>query len=98
MLLKVHESYRKVVALCDSELLGRKLEEGKRQLEVGEHFFKGDEVSHDEAVARLRQLALDDSTFNIVGEKSVRVAVEAGILEEGGFSEIEGVKFGLVLL
>jgi hypothetical protein len=98
MYLKIHESYRKVVGLCDSELVGKKFEEGKKQLDVTEHFFKGEEVTHDEAVVRLRQLALDDATFNVVGQEAVKAAIEAGVLGDEGVGEVSGVKFGLVLL
>lgn len=96
--LKIHESYRKVVALCDAELVGKKFEEGKMQLDLGEHFFKGEEISPDEAVIRLRQLALDDATFNVVGAKAVQAAITCGLLDESSVGEVDGVRFGLILL
>jgi len=52
MFVKIHDSYRKVVAVCDDDLVGKKFEEGKKQLEVGESFFKDEEVD----VERLKKI------------------------------------------
>ena len=41
MLIKVHEAYRKVVAICDAELLGKKFTEGNMQLDVNPAFYGG---------------------------------------------------------
>jgi len=98
MYLKVHESYRKVVAICDSELIGKKFEEGKMQLEVGEHFFKGEEIDEGKIVEMLRGLKMDDATFNIVGEKAVKAGIESGLISEENVGRVQGVPFALVLL
>jgi len=47
-LLKIHKSYRDLVAVCDTELLGKYFEEGGFQLDVKESFYKGDEIDDDE--------------------------------------------------
>jgi len=96
--IKIHESYRKVVALCDSDLIGKKFEEGKRQLDVRENFYNGEEVDEEKIIAMLKNLAIDDATFNIVGKESVKAARNAGLIEEDNVSEIQGVPFALVLL
>lgn len=98
MYLKVHESYRKVAALCDSELLGKKFEEGKMQLNVRENFYKGEHIDEEKAIKRLKQLALDDATFNIVGQKAVKTAMNAGVITKDNVGNVHGVPFALVLL
>ena len=98
MHIKIHESYRKVVAFCDSELIGKKFEEGKMQLDVRENFFKGEEISEEKAAAMLKSLALDDAIFNIVGNRAVNIAQEVGIIEKDNIGKIQGVSFALVLL
>ena len=65
-----------VVAICDSELIGKYFEEGKFQLDVKESFYKGQEVSEEEIIKLIRRMSVEDSTFNIVGEKSVSLAIE----------------------
>lgn len=98
MYIKIHESYRKVVALCDKELIGKKFEEGKMQLDVRENFYKGSEITQEKIIERLKQMKLDDSTFNIVGEKSVNAAVSAGIITKGNIGKVNGIPFALLLL
>jgi len=39
----------------------------------------------------------EDATFNIVGEKSIKIAKELEIIKDEGVIEIEGVPFALVL-
>jgi hypothetical protein len=96
--INVMSSYRNVVAICDSELLGKRFEEGKFQLDVKESFYKGEEVSEEEAIRTMKRMSAEDATFNIVGKNSVDIALKAGIVVEEGIGEIQGVPFALVLL
>lgn len=98
MYIKIHESYRKVVAICDEEVVGKTFEEGNRLLDVKESFYKGDEIEEERVVERLRQLNLDDATFNIVGEKAIKGAIDAGIVSEENVSRIQNIPFALVLI
>jgi len=96
--IKDHKTYRDVVAICDSELIGEKFEEGEFQLDIKESFFKGDEVSEEKAKEIMTNFSHEDSTFNIVGEKAIQCALEAGIISKKGIKKIQGVPFALVLL
>lgn len=97
MFVKIHKTYRDVVAICDSELLGKMFEEGKFQLYIKENFFNGEEVSEDKLIKIMKKMAAEDSTFNIVGTKSVKAGLKAGIISEKGIKKIQGVPFALVL-
>ena len=48
MNLKIHNAYRVIVALSDSELIGKTFEEGIRQIIIRPNFFQGDEKSREE--------------------------------------------------
>jgi len=99
ILCKVHESAtRWVVALCDEELYGRKLLEGKRALDLGTAFFKGEPLTKEEAGAEIERCVAEDATFNIVGKRAVALAKEKGIIEEDGIITIQGIPVALVLL
>ena len=98
MFVNVIKSYRDVVAVCDKELIGKKFEEGISQLDVKENFFKGRESSKEEVCEIMRDMKLEDSTFNIVGEKSIQTALKAGIITKEGVGEIQGIPFALVLM
>ena len=96
MLIKIHDSYRKVVAVCDSDLIGKIFEEGKMQLDVRENFFSGEEVSDEEAVKILETEKENYVTFNIVGKHAVKMALDAGVISEGNIGKVDDVPFALV--
>ena len=98
MRIKIIKSYRDIVAICDSELLGKKFEEGKFQLDIKESFYGGDEFPREQAVGIIQGMTREDATFNIVGEESVNAAVKAGIIKEEAIKKIANIPFALVLL
>ena len=98
ILLKIHESYRWVVAVCDKEVFGRKLIDGKRVLDLSGRFFEGDLMSEDKAREEIIRCAREDATFNFAGKDSVALAKELGLVTDEGVVMIEGVPFALVLL
>tara|TARA_Y100000310_G_C20536462_1_gene741109 strand:- start:741 stop:1037 length:297 start_codon:yes stop_codon:yes gene_type:complete len=98
MYIKLHKSYRTIVALCDKELIGKKFEEGNRQLDARENFYKDKEVTHEQATKILQEQSLEDATFNIVGEKSVKAALEAKIISEKNIGKVDNIPFALVLI
>jgi len=97
MFVKVHKSYRNVVAVCDSNLVGKTFEEGNFQIEVKESFFKGEEIQESGAIFIMKKMSIEDATFNIVGEKAVNAAIKAEIISEESVGEIQGIPFALVL-
>ena len=97
MLVKIHKSYREVVAVCDSELLGKKFEQDKAVLEVTD-FYNGEGIEKQTLVKLLQDYAKEDATFNIIGEKSIQAALEAGIITQQGIRKVQNIPFALVLL
>ena len=98
IVLKIHKSYRWVVAVCDEELLGRKLVDGKRVLDLSGVFFKGEPMNIEEVRGEISKCNDEDATFNFVGERSVKIAKDLGIVDNESIIEIEGIPFALVLL
>lgn len=98
MYVKVHSSYRHVVAICDSDLLGKKYEEDNRQLDVRENFFKGEEHTFNEVVKLIQLESREDATFNIVGKESIQAAHDAGIILKENVGNVQGIPFTLVLI
>lgn len=98
MLVKLHNSYRETIAICDTNLIGKTFQEGSRQIQVTENFFKGDEKSEPEVLEIMEKGSAEDATFNIVGEESVKLALKAGIIKPEGVTKIQGIPLALVLL
>ena len=98
MYIKIHKSYRNVVALADEEIIGKKFEEGRRQLDVRENFYKDKKVTKEEVIRILRQQSDEDATFSIVGEKSIQAAIEAGLITKNSVHKIQNIPFTLILI
>ncbi|WP_129114210.1 DUF424 domain-containing protein [Halegenticoccus tardaugens] len=70
-----------LVSVCDPECLGETYENGAVTLTVTEEFYGGEEADEADAEAVVDSLTRA-TVANIVGERAVGVAVEAGIIDE----------------
>ncbi|MCS7134728.1 MAG: DUF424 family protein [Candidatus Pacearchaeota archaeon] len=98
VLIRIHEAYRKIVAVCDPELLGKKFEEGNLQLEINERFYNGKKIDEKSAIKILKKAQAEDACFNFVGEKSIKIAIKAGIIDKECVLRIQGIPHALALL
>jgi len=98
MFVKIHNSYRDVIAICDSELIGKKFEDNKFQLDVKENFFRGEKIDEEKVINMMKNMLKEDCIFNIIGKKSVNAALKAGIITKDGIKKIQGIPFALILL
>jgi hypothetical protein len=76
-----------LLAICDCEVLGKTLREGKIVFIIKEEFYKGARVSLDEAVDMIR----NSTIVNMVGKNIVKKAVERGYVHPEAILNIEGV-------
>ena len=98
MLVKIQNSYRHIVAICDTELLGKCFEENKFQLDIKKSFYDGDEKSEKEVIEIIQDLQKEDATFNIVGKQSTNTAIKAGLVSKDSIKTIQEIPFALVLM
>lgn len=98
--IKVHNAYRRIVAISDADLIDKKFVEDNRQLDLNKDFYEGDKVSEEKAIEIIKIEDAEDATFNIVGEKSIQAAIKAGIIkeEEGAIIKIQNIPHALGLL
>jgi len=78
----------RLLAACDEELLGMTFSEGDMRLRVSEVFYKGEVVTEDVLRERMRSVTM----MNLVGERSVSVALESGYVSHDATITIGGVK------
>jgi hypothetical protein len=97
MLVKIHKSYRDVIAICDEELIGKVFEEDNCILDLKESFYNGENVDEEKIMNIIQFHSREDATFNIVGEKSIAVAIKTGIVSKEEIKTIQGIPFALVL-
>ena len=82
----------RMVSICDEELLGRTLREGKLKVDITPEYFFG--VRVDEATA-LKQIKEDD-VVNLVGNRIVEKALKAKLGHPRAVRKIEEVSFLMI--
>jgi len=97
MQIKIHQAYRSIVALADTDIIGKTFTEGMKQIEVKPNFFQDKEVNKEQAIKILKEMDREDATFNIVGKESVQTALEAKIIRKEGIMNIDKVPVALGL-
>ncbi len=83
----------KIVAICDEELLGRRFSEGGIVLYADPKFYGGSLVPLSVALVE----AQDATIINMIGEKIVRAAIEAGLVHPQAVLRVEGVPHAQVV-
>ena len=76
-----------MLAICDCEMLGRTLREGKIVFHVKEKFYNGGKVSVEEAVGMIE----NSTIVNMVGKNCVEKAIAKGYVHPEAVIQIEGV-------
>jgi len=76
-----------VLAICDAELLGKTLSEGKIVFEVREEFYKGIRTTVEEAIYLIAQSTI----VNMIGKRIVKKAMEKGLVHPEAVLNISGV-------
>jgi len=82
-----------LLAICDCEILGRTLCEGKIIFHVKEDFYKGAKVDVEEAVCMIE----NSTIVNLVGKNVVKKAIERGYVHPEAVLNIEGVPHAQVV-
>jgi hypothetical protein len=82
-----------LLTMCDVEILGRTLREGKIVFCVKEDFYKGRRVDVEEAVSMIE----NSTIVNMVGRNVVKRAIEKGFVHPEAVLNIEGVPHAQVV-
>jgi len=79
MLAKLHEGDKEtILAACDKELLGKKLQKDKVCFHISERFYGGDPVTPKQ----LGEMLDKCSIANLVGQKVINVAKEKKVIRD----------------
>lgn len=91
MIVKKHKSQdgKVIVAICDSNLIGKKYCEDEKQLDLTSDFYKGKEIDPE----KCDNIIKEANILNIVGEKSIRHCIKKGLLSEKNVMRIAGIPF-----
>ncbi|MGD0160746.1 MAG: DUF424 family protein [Candidatus Bathyarchaeia archaeon] len=76
-----------LLAICDAEILGRTLREGKIVFCVKEEFYKGARVNIEEAMSMIE----NSNIVNLIGRNVVKKAIQKGYVHPEAVLDIEGI-------
>ena len=82
-----------IVAICDEELLGKTLRDGRIVFHISEEFYGGQLMDVDTAL----EIAAQYSVVNMVGERVVSRAIELGMVHKAAVIRISGVPHAMIL-
>lgn len=95
LLVRMHKKEgRTIVAVCDKDLLGQLIEDGKRQLDLQGEFYKGVEMPRGE----LGDLVRNADGVNLVGKEAVQLGLDEGIIEKEDVLTVKGVPHAQAVL
>ena len=85
---KIHKKNNlTVLAVCDKELIGKTLSEKEICFTVSEKFYKEKEI-HE---SKLREMLKEFDNINLIGKKSVGIALNEGLVEEKNIIKIKNI-------
>lgn len=76
-----------LIGACDEELIGKKFEDGKLQIDVNKSFYDGQRISSDV----LKKFLEEATIANLVGEKTVNCAIDIGLVDPDCVLKIKGI-------
>jgi hypothetical protein len=91
--VKVHQvGGETLVACCDLELLGKRLGDDELDLHVSSSFYGGQTVDED----AMMRLVGEATSANLIGDRTVELALRQGLVDEANIIEVGGVKHAQV--
>lgn len=82
----------KLVNICDEELVGKTVAEGRLQVHLSSEFYSGAKVDTGEALRLIRT----SSIVNLAGRRVVALALKNQIGASQAIREIDGVPFLMI--
>lgn len=87
--IKMHTGNgEKILAACDEDIVGQTFRGNGARITVSESFYKEDTVEEEAFVRRMETATI----MNLVGERTVALAIEKGYVNESSVIVIGGVK------
>ena len=82
-----------VLAICDVELLGKTLCEGKITFKVRDEFYNGGKIDIDEAINMIKNATI----INLVGKCCVEKAIQKHYVHPDAIITIDGIPHAQIL-
>lgn len=85
---KIHETNSgTILAACDKKHSNKTLAEGSIEFKIRESFYGKEEIGEQELINKMNEA----NSINLVGEKTVSIALKQGLAEEKHVRKISGI-------
>jgi hypothetical protein len=84
---------RKLLAICDGNLIGKTFEEGNKILNISKSFYFGEPMFEKDIL----NLIEDNTLLNIVGKESIDFALKNKLIIKEGIIKIKNIPHALFL-
>lgn len=93
-LTKIHKSQgRKIICLCDKDLIGKKIEDKELQLDISKSFYNGNDLKEEEILKETKEF----SSLNIVGKEAVDFALRNSLIAKNNIIKIKNTPHAIVI-
>ncbi len=82
-----------ILAICDADILGRTLKEGKIVFKITNEFYNGQKISVEQAVSMIE----NSTIVNLIGNSCVEKAIENGFIHPEAVLKIEGISHAQIV-
>jgi len=91
------ESKRFVIAICDAELKGKKINNSIAGT-IDPKFYGKEEIEKKELIKKLKKVIADPDliAINAIGENTIKILVEEGIILEKNVKNINNIPHAIV--
>ncbi len=83
-----------VFAACDEEIAGKTLREGAIEFFVSEKFYAGEKITEKQLREKLKSFG----NINLIGNKTVKIAVEENIVDEKSILYIQKIAHAQIFM
>jgi len=95
MYIKIHETQeRKIISICDEDLIGKTFEEKDLQLKVSERFYKGEKLSEEKILEEIKSA----DYINLVGKNSINFAIKNKLILKENIIKIQNIPHAISIL
>ena len=93
--VKTHQGPHGVIlVVSDKEILGKKFEDGKLQLDLTKEFYQGEETAEE----KVKNLARGAYILHLTGEKTINLFVDLGLVDSDKILIIDKIPHAEVYL
>ena len=83
-----------LLVVTDADVLGKVFTDGKRQLDLANPFYKGEEMEKEE----VKKLVLESRYLHLTGKEAVQLGVDLGFVEKKNILMIQEVPHAEVVM